>query len=476
MQNNTHPADLLSLRTQLLALLAAHRPAFGQTRVYRRAVALVLAEVFAFARHTTTQLLLALGLPQADWSAWYRLWSRPRFLAEAAAGILFSHTLAHVPPDAPAYVVGVDQTQLRRHSQRFPGAGWTRAAGTAVFRPGLWHAQRFVHGAWLTPLWNGFSRAVTLRLLPAFTPKAVPAASAPRKEWEAARDFITWVRTQLDCAGRAAQRLLVLGDGSYDTVALWRALPERTVLLARSAKHRVLYALPTGTDRRRKYGPRQLTPQEQLHVRTGWQHTTVRVRGYERHLTYRLEGPCLRERAPDRPLFLLVVKGQTWSKRRRGQPPTRKQRQPAFYLVNAAWRAGHWQLPLPAVALLSWAWQRWELEVAHRELKSGLGLGEKQCWNRTSAEVSAAWTGWVYGLLVLAGYAAWGLGGGPAHPTRWWTGAARWSLTTLWRSLRLSFWGTAEFRALWSPTGDDWPTTEAWLAGQLNAVLGAARL
>jgi hypothetical protein len=476
MQPSTLSSDLVRLRETLLGLLAAYQPAFGQTRVYRRAVALVLAEVLAFARHTTTQLLLVLGLPAADWSGWYRLWSRPRFRVTRAAAILFQQTLAHVPAEAAAYVAGVDQTHLQRHSPKFPGAGWAKAAGTAVFRPGLWHAQRFVHGAWLTPVWNGFSRAVTLRLLPAFAPKAVPAHTPPRKEWEAARDFLTWVRAQLDAAGRAAQTLLVLGDGAYDTVALWRALPPGVVLLARCAKNRVLRALPSGTDRRRKYGERQPTPQEHLHTRSGWQHGTLLVRGHPRALTYRVNGPCLRERVPDRPLFLLVVKGQTWSKRRKDKPPTRKQRQPAFYLVNAVWRQGRWQLPLPALDLLAWAWQRWELEVAHRELKSGLGLGEKQSWSRCGAEVSVAWTGWVYGLLVLAGYAAWGLNGGPAAPARWWRGAARWSLTTLWRSLRQSFWGAAEFRALWSPTGDDWPATEAWLASQLNAGLAAARI
>lgn len=476
MQHNTLPAELIRLRTTLLTLLAAYRPAFRQQRVYRRAAALVLAEVFAFARHTTTQLLLALGLPGADWSGWYRLWSRPRFGAERAAALLFRQTLAHVPPDAPAYVVGVDQTQLQRHSRTFPGAGWARAAGTAVFRPGLWHAQRFVHGAWLTPCWNGFSRAVTLRLLAAFTPKAVPAHTPPRKEWQAARDFIGWVRAQLDAAGRAGQALLVLGDGAYDTVALWRALPAGTVLLARCAKNRVLRALPAcqRRGRPRKYGALLPTPSAHLQLRRGWQHGRVRVRDHWRDLTYRVVGPCLRERVADQPLFLLVVKGQSWKRGR--AHPKRQARQPAFYLVNAVWQAGRWQLPLPALELLAWAWQRWELEVAHRELKSGLGLGEKQGWNRLSAEVSVAWTGWVYGLIVLAGYAAWGLSGGPASPARWWPGARRWSLTTLWRGLRQSFWGTAEFRALWSPTGDDWPKKEAWLAAQLNAVLAAARI
>jgi hypothetical protein len=476
MQPTTLSPQLVRLRTALLELLAAYRPTFGQARVYRRAAALVLGEVFAFARHTTTQLLLALGLPHVDWSGFYRLWSRPRFRVERAAAVLFGQTLAHVPPEAPAYVVGVDQVHLRRHSLKLPGTGWARAAGTAIFRPGLARAQRFVHGAWLTPLWNGFSRAVTLRLLAAFTPKAVPAASPPAKEWEAARAFIHWVRAQLDRLGRAGQWLLVLGDGAYDTVALWRVLPARTALLVRTAANRVLRALPEPTQRGRprKYGARLLTPQEQLHQPIGWQRGRVRVRDHWRDLTYRVVGPCLRERVPDRPLFLLIVKGQSWKQGRRR--PTRKQRQPGFYLVNAAWRDGRWQLPLPALALLTWAWQRWELEVAHRELKSGLGLGEKQCWHPRAAEVSVAWTGWVYGLLVLAGYAAWGLDGGPATPARWWRGAPRWSLTTLWRGLRQSFWGAADFRAVWSPTGDDWPKTERWLAGQLNAVLGAARI
>lgn len=474
MQDSTLPRELVSLRARLLALLAAYRPAFSQERVYRRAVALVLAELFALARHTTTQLLLTLGLPDQDWSAWYRLWSVPRFVAERASAILAQQTLAHLPPDAPAYVVGVDQTHLQRHSRTFPGSGWAKAAGTAVFRPGLWHAQRFVHGAWLTPVWNGFSRAVTLRLLPAFTPKATPAGSPARKEWAAARDFIAWVRAQLDAAGRAALPVLVLGDGAYDTLDLWRALPERVVLLARCAKNRVLRALPVEGDRRRKYGPKLPTPSEWLHVSRGWQHGWVRVRGHERRLTYRVVGPCLRERAPTRPLFLLVVKGQTWKRGR--VRPTRKQRQPAFYLVNGVWRHGQWQLPFPTLTLLAWAWQRWELEVAHRELKSGLGLGEKQSWSRWGAEASVAWTGWVYGLVVLAGYGAWGLNGGPATPARWWRGAPRWSLTTLWRSLRQSFWGAADFRAVWSATGDDWPKTEGWLAAQLNAVLGAARI
>jgi hypothetical protein len=105
---------------------------------------------------------------------------------------------------------------------------------------------------------------------------------------------------------------------------------------------------------------------------------------------------------PDQPVFLIVVSGNTYQvgkKQRRY-----KRRQPAFYLVSAIRQA----LPLPVEQILAWLWQRWELEVAHREMKTGLGLGEKQCWNHRSAITSVQWSAWVYAVLVLAGIRAWG--------------------------------------------------------------------
>jgi hypothetical protein len=42
-----------------------------------------------------------------------------------------------------------------------------------------------------------------------------------------------------------------------------------------------------------------------------------------------------------------------------------------------------WTLPYPVEELLSWAWQRAEVEVCHREMKCGFGLRETQCWGLT---------------------------------------------------------------------------------------------
>ena len=117
-------------------------------------------------------------------------------------------------------------------------------------------------------------------------------------------------------------------------------------------------------------------------------------------MRYRVEGPFLREGLVDHPLFLMVVRGMD-----RKVNGRRLKRDPAFYLVSAVQIDDRWILPLPEVELLAWAWQRWELEVAHRELKSGFGLGEKQCWNPRSAVTSVQWSAWVYALLLLAGCA-----------------------------------------------------------------------
>jgi hypothetical protein len=461
------------LLKHLFALLEASREVFGQERVYVRATALVLGEIMACARHTVTQLLMVLGLTEADWSAWYRLFSAGRFDAERASEILVAESLAHVAADEVYVVVG-DGTQTPRSSRKIEGTGWLRNLRTPPFMVGIHHAQRWFNGSWLVPEEKGYSRAIPLRWMPAFTSKSTRQHYAACKEWEAAVAFLTWLRQQLARLGRPMQQVLMVGDGSYDTLGLWRQLPPGVILLARSAKNRALYHLPgpqTGRGRRRKYGDRAPTPQAFWCLRKGWRHLTLTIRGNPRQLQYRVEGPFLRQGAPDRPLFLVIVRGK---KRHRNGRLIR--RQPLPFLVNAVQNdQGDWVLPLPVETLLFWAWQRWEIEVCHRELKSSFGLGDKQCFNPQAAVAAVQWSAWVYSLLLLAAYRTWGLCGGPAVPTRWWRGAGRWSFNTLWRSYRAALWGAHAFQPLWSPIPGNWPEKEATVQAMTNAMYGSVR-
>jgi hypothetical protein len=303
------PAALPPLLGALWRLLWAHRAAVRQGRCFDRLRALVLGQICAVARHTVTQALLALGLVDADPSAFYRLVGRARLDMEALVHCYVHETLADVPADGP-YVAVVDGVQIPRHSRTMPGTAWLKCPRTPPWKPGSHRAHFFGHLAALLPCWDGYSRALPLRLDAAFPPKAVPGAAPPQTEGQAALAQVRWLRAELDGAGRRAQALLVLGDAHYDTVALWTQLPQRTILLARTACNRVLYERPpAGARRNRRYGPRAPRPDAGLAQRRGWQQTTVRVRGRDVPLRYRVTGPYVRRGAAGRPLFLLVVGG-----------------------------------------------------------------------------------------------------------------------------------------------------------------------
>jgi len=168
---------------------------------------------------------------------------------------------------------------------------------------------------------------------------------------------------------------------------------------------------PSGRGRRRVYSDQVWTPQDKWQQRTGWQRVPLTVRGRELHLLVRVEGPCRRVGWGERVFFLIVVRGHS-KRTKRG-----KSREPmAFWVHAVSDGAGGWQLPVPLKSLLLKLWQRWEVEVGFRWMKSGFGLGEKPCWGFDSGERSVAWSAWVYGALVWSGYCAWG----------GWTGGARW--------------------------------------------------
>lgn len=463
----------IELLKNLFHLIEEQHEITTQQRIRERVELLILAELFTFGRHTITQLLMTLGLTEQDWSAWYRLLSEERFNYEAASAGLFVESLRYVGED-DVYVVAGDATQTPRSSQKMEGTGWLRNMRTPPFMVGIHAAQRWFNGSWLIPQENGYSRAVPLRWMPAFTEKSEPQTVEPLKEWQACVQFLEWLQQQLCVSQRPHQPILFVGDGHYDNLKLWKQLPKGVTMLARSARNRALYHLPDKTMHgNRKYGERARQPQTIWQdKKTRWQQVNIDVRGKTRHLEVHVSGPFLRKGAAECPLMLIVVRG----KQRKNKHGRLYRRQPLPFVVNAMQDAhGNWVLPLPLATLLFWAWQRWEVEVAHRELKTTFGLGHKQCFNPKAAVLSVQWSAWVYALLLLAGYRTFGLARAPDVPTRWWRGSARWSLATLLRAFRAAFWGQHDFRPLFAPTPHDWVGKQAYLTALKNSIYAAMR-
>ncbi len=148
-----------------------------------------------------------------------------------------------------------------------------------------------------------------------------------------------------------------------------------------------------------------------MHRGRTWPKRDIPVRGRTLTLEFQVLGPFVCEGLPERPVFLIVVKGRHRQVGKR--KPRWQRRAPAFYLVSAQQTGGTWQLPLPIETVWAWLWQRWELVVAHREMKSGFGVGEMQCWNPSATIASVQGSVWVYALLVSAAYRTWGLLKGP---------------------------------------------------------------
>src|SRR5512145_1055454 len=186
---------------QLLDLIAHQHSAFGQERVYQRAVGLLLGELLTLGSHRITDLLRTLGLHQEDWTAWYRLLQYgDRFNADLLSEQFFAQVLTHVSPEE-LLVVGGDVTSVPRTSKRLEGTGWGKCPRNPPFKVGIHLMQRFFNGCWLTRLENGYSRAIPLRFTPAFTEKSSRHRYRTGKEHTAGTNYLHWIRAQLAQAG-----------------------------------------------------------------------------------------------------------------------------------------------------------------------------------------------------------------------------------------------------------------------------------
>jgi hypothetical protein len=406
---DNHYTQLLYHIQQLIHTTPLHttRPEPKQTHHQ-----LAFAELLAPARKTIAQLARTQHpYPTHIPNRYYRHFQRS-FDPDAAFQHLCRHTLADCPPDHP-YCIALDGTTVPRTGKYIPGAHWTLNPQNAPFARGLRKAQRFVMAGWLDD--DPDARCVPIDWLPTFSPKARYAnPTSQRSEIEGWRVSLQRVRGWLNAAGRAQQLLLCVGDGRGDTKALGQLDLPHTVCCVRTRKDSRWCELPAettaGRGRRRVYSDQVWTPQEKWRKRTGWQQVAMTVRGRAVRLSVQVLGPCRRLRWGKRVFFVLVVRGHH-KRTKQG-----KSREPmAFWVHAVSDDKGGWRLPVPLEQLLLKLWQRWEMEVGFRWMKSGFGLGEKPCWGLDSGERSVAWSAWLYGVLVWSGYRAWG-----------WTGGVRW--------------------------------------------------
>jgi len=397
----------LMLLAAFLQILQLWAPVFPQRRSGRRAVAQALGSILSFGRRTLSRSLWALGRQDRDWSADYRLHAR----ADWDADSLFQPILERAIPlcPGPYIVIAMDDTRIRKTGRKILSAFYQRDPLSPKFRFNLMWGLRFLQMTVIVPLYRSRSEASPRSLPIRF--QEVPALKRPGKK-AAADDVAAWreavkrhnlsqhsvttlrgVRASLDVAGAADRWLLAVGDGSFCNRTMFRGRIERVHLLARTRRDaRLCYRAADGS--RAFYATDKFTPEQvRQDEKTAWQQAAIFYGGQMRSMRYKsISGVYWQSGAGQQALRLLVVAPVPYSN---GKEKRKCYRDPAFLLTT--------DCEGDAAALLQAYFDRWQIEVNHREEKDTLGVGQAQLRSPRSVPRQPALVVAAYSALLLAG-------------------------------------------------------------------------
>lgn len=399
------------LLPKFLEITDSWQEVFPQARSCRRAVRQALGSLVCLGRRTISRIIWTNGGAQKSWSGEYFLYSRCQWDPQQLFPPLVERALAFNPGRLVG--VAVDDTRLKKTGRCIRQASYHRDPMSPPFHVNLMLGLRFLQASLLVPLHRQTSvsaRALPIRFEEVSTVKK-PGSKASEEERKQYRElkkkqnlsqrFVRMmgdVRQSLDEAGGAKKILVMAGDGSFCNRTVLTAPRERTEIIARARKDAVLCyrAEPGG---RRFYGADKFTPEQ---VRQDdsipWKTTKIFYGGKRRKIRYKevtevyWQGGARRQ-----PLRLLVVAPTPYRKRKSGRL---YYRQPAYLLTT--------DLKDKARGLLQIFFDRWQIEVNHREEKDTLGVGQAQLWNPTAVPKQPALAVASYSALLLASLEAFG--------------------------------------------------------------------
>jgi hypothetical protein len=221
------------------------------------------------------------------------------------------------------------------------------------------------------------------------------------KQQNLSRSFVDMgrqLRQELDQAGGQNKILVLAGDGSFCNRTCFAEIPERSILLVRARKDaKLCFRAAAGS--RRFYGLDKFTPEQVRQDNDrAWKTTKVFYGGKRRKIRYKEVTEVYWQRgARQRPLRLIVIAPTPY---RKSKSKRLYYRDPAYLLTS--------DLRASAKQLLQIYFDRWQIEVNHREEKDTLGIGQAQLWNVTSVPKQPVLAVAAYSALLLAALKAFG--------------------------------------------------------------------
>ena len=449
--------DPRSLSVCFLAIVADWKTLFPQPRTYLRAVRQALGTLLCLGRHTLSRIILTNGDAHKDWRADYFLFSRCQWDPAQLFTPILQRALAWCPG---RYIgIAIDDTRLRKTGPRIQQAFYQRDPLSPKFYVNLMFGLRFLQASLLVPVFR-WAKVGTRALPIAFEEVSVvkhPHRKPPKgqtskgkrtgtisplelewKQYRAAQkalglsarfvDLMRRLRTSFDACGAARKILLLAVDGSFCNRTVFTAVVQGVEVIARARKDiKLCFRAAAGS--RRFYGQPKFTPEQvRLDDSRAWKTTHVFYGGKRRPVEYKEVGGIFWQGgARKRPLRLLVVRPTRYRKRLSGRYYYRR---PAYLLTTVV----HGTVR----QLLQIYFDRWQIEVNHREEKDTLGVGQAQLRNITAVPKQPAFAVASYSALLLASLQAFGAERGKAYAAlpKWRRRATRPSALDLVAQLR----------------------------------------
>ncbi len=412
---------------ELAHLLLRWQPLFRQRITWVRLISVLLGLIVAYGRRTVTSSITIRGRQSEPWAADYLVFSRASWEVEGLFdGVVDASidTLDRFCTRGRYLLVAIDDTSLPKTGKKIAAARWMRDPMSPPFQVNLRWGLRYVHLAMILPLNElGFDpRVVSIdfALAPSIKKpgaKATDEEVANYKEIKKKKNMsivaverFTHLRKHLDATGQHSRTVLMIGDGSYTNRNVLKNLPERTEYIGRTRGDLAIYAAaPAGG--RKVYGERLPTPNElRKDEKVPWIHTELFYAGEKRKVRYKELKQVLWQTGGQRKLLRIFVIAPTPYRAYCNGRGRTYYREPAYLLTT--------DRDSPADELIQPYLARWQIEVEHRDQKTGLGVGHAQVSNDKSVERLHAAHVAMWSMVKLAALRTFGLTRTAAYPER----------------------------------------------------------
>lgn len=402
----------MTLLEAFLEIVNEWQTVFRQKRTTQRAVRQALLSLICLGRRTLTQVIWLAGNQTKSWSIEYFLHSRSPWSVDQLFDPIAKRAISYCRGKLLGVVV--DDTTIKKTGKRIKQAFWSRDPMSPPFRINMRLGIRFLQFAIVIPLHKTVHAAA--RTIPIHF-EEVSAAKKPRKGRkdydEKMKEYrevsrihnlprrtlsaLSRIREMLDLAGAAKKLVVIIGDGAFCNKRIFSYDVDRLQLLLRCRKD--IRLCKRSNSPKRFYEKKTFTPHDLFNDSTVvWQQVRIFFGARKRRLWFKeISNVYWQSGAKRRPLRLFVLQGIRYRVRKTGKL---NRRDPGYLLTTLT--EGHTK------DLLQLYFDRWQIEVNHREEKDTLHIGQTQLHNYTAVPKQPALVVAAYSALLLASLKAYG--------------------------------------------------------------------